>query len=184
MKEISYTPDELNVMRYTSGFVPCKLLHKYELGPGEKAYHFVACLQGMAVSCESNQTDFLEFTKFWLDKVNRGGLFSISNETFSLFIAVERSVRQLLPNHLGGSDSSTNLQDLVEKVSEEIDVQFRWSLITLDLSTTEEVELLYELVQLWITIRGFSIASSWLEMYKEATKSNVKKSTGLRKHLS
>ena len=103
---------------------------------------------------------------------------------FGLFIAVEKSIRQLLPNHLGGSNSFTYVRELVEKVIEETDVQFHWSHITQDLSTTEEVELLYELVQLWTTIRGFSIASSWLGMYKEATKSNVKKSTGLCKHLS
>ena len=76
MKEITFTADEVNVMRYASGFVPYKLLRKYELESGEKV-HFVACLQGMSVSYGSNQTDFLECTKSWLDKVNRGGLLTM-----------------------------------------------------------------------------------------------------------
>ena len=96
----------------------------------------------------------------------------MNNETFNF----------LLLHHLSSSKSCTSLQVLVEKVIEETDIQFYWSLITQDLSVTEEVELLRELIQLWITIREFSFASSWLELYKEATKSNVKKSTGLHKH--
>ncbi len=171
-EEIKLTSDELKIVRYASGFVPYKLLRKYETKLGEKFDHFKVCLQGMAVNSDENH-DFLEYTKSWIDKVNRGGLFSVNNETFNLFIAVETSVRQLLPNRLSSSKSDTSLQVLAEKVIEEIDVQFYWYLITQDLSVTEEVELLQELIQLWITIRGFSFASSWLELYKEATKSNV-----------
>ena len=181
-EEIMFTADELKILRYASGFVPYKLIKRYKTKSGEKFYHFKDCLQGMAVNSDENQ-DFLEYTKSWIDKVNRGGLFSVNNETFNLFIAVETSVRRLLPNHLIGSKSSS-LQVLAQTVIEEIDVQFHWSLITQELSVTEEIELLQELIQLWITIRGFSFASSWLELYKEATKSNVQKSTGLRKHLS
>ena len=53
------TGDQLNVLRYASGFIPYKLLQKYEVKPGE-------------------------------DRVSRGGLFSICNEAFSLFIVIER----------------------------------------------------------------------------------------------
>ncbi len=39
-----------------------------------------------------------------------GLIKSTGEETFNLFIAVEKSVRQLLPKHLIGSKSSMSLQ--------------------------------------------------------------------------
>ena len=37
---------------------------------------------------------------------------------------------------------------------------------------------------LWVTIRGFAVAASWLEHYKEEARTTTKKSRGLRKKLS
>ena len=36
---------------------------------------------------------------------------------------------------------------------------------------------------MWVTIRGFSLASTWLEQYKKAEQLNVAKSKALRKKL-
>ena len=44
--------------------------------------------------------------------------------------------------------------------------------------------LLIEIVNLWVTIRGFSLAASWMEEYKKNNKKNTQKSTGLRKSIS
>ena len=44
--------------------------------------------------------------------------------------------------------------------------------------------ILQEIVMLWVTIRGFAVAASWLEHYKEEARTTTKKSRGLRKKLS
>ena len=41
----------------------------------------------MAVVGES--TEFLDYTREWLSKVNRKGLFPLNDETFRLFIEIE-----------------------------------------------------------------------------------------------
>ena len=47
------------------------------------------------------------------------------------------------------------------------DVQFYWSLLSIDVDTEDNAAcLLKEIVELWLTIRGFSIAGQWLEIYK------------------
>ena len=77
------------------------------------------------------------------------------------------------------------MQDIIKEILDDEDVQFKWTLVSQDLDTYEEgQELLQEVVHLWVTIRGFSIASTWIETYKQATKQTKQKSTGLRKHLS
>ena len=44
-------------------------------------------------------------------------------------------------------------------------------------------ELLHHIIKLWVTIRGFSIATSWLEDYKRVMNTTTQKSAGLRKGL-
>ena len=44
--------------------------------------------------------------------------------------------------------------------------------------------MLFEMiVDLWITIRGFAFASSWVEKYKMASKKSTQKTKGIRKKL-
>ena len=63
-------------------------------------------------------------------------------------------------------------------------VQFYWTLLSVDIESEEEaVKLLKEVIGLWLTIRGFSIAGTLMEQYREANKSVSIKSKGLRKEL-
>ena len=91
----------------------------------------------------------------------------------------------MLPKHIVKPESNKGVQDVITKVLEDEDVHFSWTLISQDLHSYEETQkLLYEVVHLWVTLRGFSIASTWMETYKVATKQTKQKSTGLREHLS
>ena len=62
-------------------------------------------------------------------------------------------------------------------------VYYYWSFVSQDIDDEDaSQELLYEIASLWVTIRGFSLASTWLEEYKCATKSTVAKNKRLRKN--
>ena len=54
------------------------------------------------------------------------------------------------------------------------------------LSWKEDVadKILNMIVDLWITIRGFSLASAWVEQFKAHSKKTLQKSKGLRKQLT
>ena len=72
----------------------------------------------------------------------------------------------------------------MKAISEDIDVQFYWTLISQDIDDEEDaIELLTDVCDMWITIRGFSMASAWLEEYKKQKKTKVAKKRGLRKDL-
>ena len=67
---------------------------------------------------------------------------------------------------------------------EDTDVQFSWLLLCLDLDDEElSNELLKNVVEMWLTIRGFSMANTWMEYYKQFNESNTKSKTGLWKGL-
>ena len=139
----------------------------------------------MAVEGEGD--DVLTYTRKWFDQVNRGGLFPLNDNTFTLFVEIEKSVRVVLPKHVirGDSDKDTFKKSVLDVIVRNKNIQFYWTLLSQDIDKPENSELLLtEIVNLWVTIRGFSMAASWLEEYKKNHKKTTQKSTGLRKSIS
>ena len=61
---------------------------------------------------------------------------------------------------------------------------FHWTMLSFDIESEEQVvKLLKEIIGLWVTIRGFLIAGTWMEQCIQATKGVSSKSKGLRKEL-
>ena len=84
--EVQLSKDELNALRYASGYVPMKLLKKYEKKGemerkrmGKKIDQFEMCLGNMAVASE--ETEFTQCSSEWFHKVNRGGLFPMTRHS-------------------------------------------------------------------------------------------------------
>ena len=74
-------------------------------------------------------------------------------------------------------------QEIVDEIVSDDDIQLHWSVISVDLDHHAGEQLLQEIVQLWLTIRGFSTAGAFVEQYKQITKKSTKKSTSLCKGL-
>lgn len=183
--ENNLTADELNAMQYACGYVPRALLRKYEKRTGSKFNQYVECLGEMAV--DGDESEFLMYTKRWIEKVNRGGLFPLNDISFIFFTSVEIEVQSILPQYIA-SNSAKSKEDLqgsvIAKVVESEEVQWNWTLVSQCILCAEDSnELLREIIALWVTIRGFSIVASWMETYKRQSKRNPKKQTGLRKGL-
>ena len=177
----SLSKDEENALRYAAGYVPYRLLRRYEKSSNEKSQQFVECLGNMAVA--GSETGLLDYTKEWIERINRGGLFPINDETFQFFCILEACVRSQLVKALLPSTSETRLT-VISTAMENEEVLFHWSMIAVDIDEEHTNELLQEIVMLWVTIRGFAVAASWLEHYKEEARTTTKKSRGLRKKLS
>ena len=59
---------------------------------------FFECLGEMAAV--SDNSEFLDYTKEMISKVDRGGLFPLNDATFALFTAIEKQTCDLLPSHI------------------------------------------------------------------------------------
>ena len=86
---------------------------------------------------------------------------------------------------LKSSSVETDQKDrLVKLVCEDEDVQFYWSMLSVEIDAENNAAvLLREIVELWLTIRGLSVAGQWLEIYKNNKSLTTKKSKSLRKTL-
>ena len=68
---------------------------------------------------------------------------------------------------------------LLKELSKNEDIHFHWSLLSIDCDGS--TELPREILSLWVTVRGGSIAGCWMEQYKKVSKETSK--TALRKGL-
>ncbi len=101
-------------------------------------------LRKYAVVNEESSRDLLSYTKCWMDKVNRGSLFPLNDQSFRLFVEMEKNTI-LLPSYvIGKSTSMQTLDDLVKKITSDEEVQFLWTLLSQDVEPEEDSQqLLY-----------------------------------------
>ena len=180
------TLDEENIIRYAAGYVPFKLLKKYEKSKEvDFALSVIECLLTMSVN--GDESDLMEYTRKWCLEIDRGGLFEINDITYALFKEIEMNVRCHLFTAFrrkSGDKSEDDRTAIIKAVASNDDVAFYWTMVSIDISNESyAIRLLEEIIGLWVTIRGFSIAGCWLEKYKQKNKASVSKSKALRKEL-
>jgi len=136
------------------------------------------CLGHLEKSDDDDGAAF-ECSEEWINLIDRGGLCHVSNDTYELFLALEKELRKLIsPYQLLAMDEEMKL-----KLQQSASVEFIWYIISADWQDDSSAYLLKSIVDMWITIRGFSLTGAWMERYKVANKMTTQKSKGLRKQL-
>ena len=96
---------------------------------------------------------------------------------------MECAIRRNL-DKFNSKDQPANISfssDMEDKLSTDDGVLFGWMMITGN--EEEHRDTLFQIIKLWVTIRGHSFAKSVLEQYKNEAKKATKKSKGLRTQL-
>ena len=86
---------ECQVIRYISGYVPYVLIKRYSRQKNNMAAQtYVDTLTTWRYKTSNPEvTNFLSYMRHWVDMVNRGGLFLVSDEVYPFFHAVELEAR-------------------------------------------------------------------------------------------
>ena len=177
--ELKMTAEDENALRYTC-FPEANASISATNNKSNSVCELNIVLSGMAVA--GRESSFSEYTTEWIHQVDCGGLFHVSEQAYFFFRALELKTRITLPDHLKLMHGSK--QSLICDVMEDEDVQTCWTMIAVDINGEEDAqELLQNIVELWLTIRGFSTTAVWLEEYKRALKKTTKKSKSLCRGL-
>jgi hypothetical protein len=78
-------------------------MKKHEKNTSEASVSVVKCLSSMAVN--GDESDFLQYTRGWLEKVNRGGLFEVNDLAYQLFKEIDINLQDKLVNQLQSSSA-------------------------------------------------------------------------------
>ena len=63
-------------------------------------------------------------------------------------------------------------------------MQFYWTIVIADFEIDDDEihqVLLHKIAELYVTVRGFSLASGWLEQYKQQTKLSIQCTKSLQR---
>ena len=117
----------------------------------------------------------------WIQAVNRGGLNNVTQSMFEFMRAMELVVKGFLKKE----DKPRNIKsELMSMITANEDVRSQWAEVSAEWEPEESRILFARITDLWVTMRGFSYASAWMEQWKESTKKSVQKSQPLRKKLN
>lgn len=172
---------EAGVLRYAAGYVCRHLRRKIERGNHKLKEELVLCLMALVRSGNDEECGPDEE---WTRMLDRGGLWYVKETTYSLFLVIEEEARQCLKTL--SSQHAKCKKEIIADVTSNDDVLFYWIIATADFEIDdEEVHemLLKMIVELYITIRGFSYASGWMEKYKQYSKQSTQRSKSLRRDL-
>ena len=170
---------EENTIYYAAGYTIRKLLKKFNQMDSRKSMDFLDVLNNMLgedqASIEAHST-YMDYVKAWVRTNDRGGLMHVSLDTFHCFKAIETVIYKFLKS--GATKEEVTTQAFISE-----NVRLHWMLICDLPNKAECLELLQNVIEIWFTVRGFSLAGKLFEDYKKATKSNVCGKKGLRKEL-
>ena len=177
---------EENAIYYAAGYVIHKLIRKYSQMDARKFKEFVDILNGMLgedmlgedpVSIEAHRTySYMDYVTVWTKMNDWGGLMYVSLNTFHCFKAIKMVTYDLIKK-------GSTKEEVISQVLATESVGLHWMLVCDSHDEAESFELLQDVIGVWFTIRGFSIAGKLFEQYKKATKSNVRGKKGLTKEL-
>ena len=177
----SLTISEVNALRYVSGYVCRHVNKKIEASNHRFKEEMVLCLMTMVKEKSDTTSGPCEE---WTDVIDRDGLWHIRENTHSFFLCLEEEIRVHLQSLL---TESNRKEKIIEELRTNEDVQFYWLIVGADFEEDDQAvhnELLRRILELFVTIRGFSYAGAWLEKYKQDAKKGTQKSKSLRKKIN
>lgn len=182
--------DDEQAIRYVAGYVALMLRKKYSKHVNDAmAIQYVNILTQMHEVEEDNDEElpgFLEYTKLWIARVNRGGLFLVDDNTFLLFRAMETAVRQVFSTAKISRTSAVPLTKQAQTVVlNDPAVLVHWHdilSVCQPMESSDSDNLLEEMAEKWATIRAHSFAAGMVEQY-QCTKQKSNREKSLRKGL-
>jgi hypothetical protein len=180
--------EDMCALRYTAGYVIHSLKKRAKAQPVKK--EILLCLEELTDDHGSYTYVLssgaiiyfsvgMHFSESWVDLLDRGGLVHVSDTTFMLSVCMEKELR------LNGVNASTGIKEIaLGNIAKNEDVLYHWSVLSANWREEEvNQELFKMIINHWVTIRGFSFTSAFMETYKQRKKKTVQKSKGLRKTL-
>ena len=158
---VDLTFEEASGLRYAAGYV-CRALKKKFATDSE----FVECINELVKDVSDECPDS---TSKWTQLASRGGLVHINDSTYKVFHAMELVVWQRFQKGSVTTFIPVTKNEVVGAIVADEGIAFYWCLVAVNMETRTANRLLHAIVELWVTIRGFSFCSGWMKLYKQET---------------
>ena len=131
-----------------------------------------------------DEWDEAKATEEWTNAIDRGGLWHVSDATYTIFYLMEEEIRKHLIAKCAKNYNEGMKKMILDAVLGNEELLFQWSMLSSSLDAEIGTTILCKMVELYVNIRGFAFASSCLELYKQQHKKKTQKSKALRRKLA
>ena len=171
---------EENAICYIAGYVCRKVqetLRSSELPHKEDMILFISDLSG-------HESDETKGTEEWTNGIDRGGLWHINDDVYTIFYLMEEESRKHFTTESAKQLDENSKQKVMDAILTNEDLCFQWNSLSSSIDEKTGAEILKRIVNLYITVRGHAFTSSILELYKQKYKKKTQKSKSLQKKLA
>ena len=173
--DLKLSVEEQEVIRYVSGYLIFSLKIKYEKMAKSicskeiavAALQLLSSLQMVGESKLASQT-FLEFSKKYLEKKNRGGIVKPNDAMFIFVRGIENVVRNVLNINLMRAYQGQDLRDVIEKqLCKSTLIDSNWeklSRLMPNKALADSIKI--QLIRKWVDIRARSFVNSYVQTAK------------------
>ena len=183
--------DEEETTRYIAGYIIFSLKN---LMKGKKLVEAVATRQmlscwGRNTDIEFDKASLYEYTREWVDHVNRGGLIEVTDDFFLFIKLIEFECRKILNITFLITYSGQDFRDqLCSKITNSELLQRDWDLLTKDLNDRLLCDkLFHRIVTKWVNIRINAFIKTWMQIMRRESegmnKPGAQAEVSLRKSL-
>ena len=151
---------ECEALRYVAGYVCRKIREQIKSSSSLKNKDMLLLLLSRLKE-DANDNDH----DSWIARIDRGGLWHVSEGMFILFYIMEEEVRHYYTIYLP-ENSDHKKAIILNALLDNDDLLHKWAQITTGEDENVTSDLLKQIIQLHLTIRGFAFARSCLELYK------------------
>ena len=176
VKPLTY--EEGNALWYVAGYVCSNFQKKIMASTHPMRDRLLLCLMDLCDEDEEVST-----SAEWVHTVDRGGL-CVYVKARLCSERMELIVRSMFNTDMVCTMTDGIKKELHKTIVADEDVAFHWSMLTVEVEDAEGTVLLAMIVDLFITIRGFSFSKSLMEMYKQETRRCTQKAKSLRRKLA
>ena len=163
------TVRELNITRYVAGYVVLKLKRKFPKYLTMFNNHLIDSGLHQYVNIASIE----DYSRVWLEQVDRGGLCSVSDDFFEFLKRLEQVCRKYLDVRVAPVERLT--QTITEDVVSCADIRDLWQQISQSAQESDNIAILRFIVSLWLTTRVHAFTAQWSDAILAAKKAGFKK---------
>ena len=175
--------DEQQVVYYVAGYIIFSLLKKYQKirykNPQNLAapaiIQFLLSLKTKKSSTLGGAT-FLQFTKKWIELVNRGGLVKVCDELFIFISQIENVMRAVLNLKLIKMYPGEDLREIIQdKLENHPFISKSWEIISRNVANQDLTDIVKkQIIMKWIDIRAQSFVIAYIQILKRKLSSMSK----------
>ena len=176
---VALTFEEANALRYVAGYVCVKLYKSLKKSSAPNSSDLCA---GIGDMIEDDDND--DVTSAWVKAVDRGGLFKVNDRVYAFFLSMEYVARDFFRLKRATDIQAGVLSDLIARAVQDESIELNWAAIGVELAEEDKKSLLRMMIKEFITLRGFSFAGSYVEVYKQSIMQSLQKKRALRSKLN